>query len=291
MAATASTMPTSRNSIGIARLIWKILFFAIVILLTVATAFPMYWMLLTSIRPDEFSVVYPPSFWPQVFDLSAFGKVFATYPLLTWLIHSGGVALLATALCLIMSILGAYPLACLKWKGRGAFGFFLFFSQMMPETMIVIPIFVIYRRLHLVESLPALSLIDAAFNIPIGIWILKNVFESVPVEVREAALVDGVSVFGVLWRIVIPLSGPGLVAVSVVAFFYAWNEYLFASTLITIEDIRTASVGLATFITMGQVPVQRILAGGVLYALPPAVFYLVAQRNIVTGLTAGAVKG
>jgi multiple sugar transport system permease protein len=162
---------------------------------------------------------------------------------------------------------------------------------MMPETMIVIPIFVIYRRLQFVETLWGLSLIDAAFTIPIGVWILKNVFDGVPGEVREAALVDGCGVIGVLWRIILPLSGPGLVAVGVVSFFYAWNEYLFASTMITIDAIRPASVGLASFITMGSVPIERILAGGLLYAVPPAAFYLVAQRNIVTGLTAGAVKG
>lgn len=269
----------------------SIAFYAVVIAVTAVTVFPLYWMLLTAIRPSQYSIQYPPYFLPQRIDLSSFTRVFQTYPLFDWLLHSGSVALEATALCLGLSVMGGYALSQLRWRGRSLFGFFLFFTQMLPETMIVIPIFVIYRQLNLVEQLWPLALIDSAFVIPVGVWILKNVFDGVPMEVREAALVDGCGIFGVLWRIVLPLSGPGLVAVAVVAFFYAWNEYLFASTMITIEDLRTASVGLATFVTMSDVPVERILAGGLIYALPPAVFYLLAQRNIVTGLTAGAVKG
>lgn len=291
MVASAPPREISRRVTPVPGLIGRAAFYLAVIAVTAITIFPLYWMLLTAIRPATYSVLYPPYFLPQQIDLSSFVRVFQTYPLLDWLVHSGGVSLLATGVCLILSIMGAYALSTPGWTGRSAFGFFLFFTQMMPEAMIVIPIFVIYRQLNFVEALPPLAYIDAAFVIPVGVWILKNVFDGIPKEVRDAAQVDGCGTVGVLWRIVLPLSGPGLVAVAVVAFFYAWNEYLFASTMITIEEIRTASVGLATFITMADVPVERILAGGVLYALPPAIFYLVAERNIVTGLTAGAVKG
>lgn len=291
MAASAPPVAPARRPDRVMQTVWSALFYALVVVVTAVTIFPLYWMLLTAIRPGKYNVIFPPSFLPEAIDLSSFVRVFSTFPLHIWLLHSAGLALLATVLCLVLSVMGAYPLACLKWRGRSAFGFFLFFTQMMPEAMIVIPIFGIYRRLELVESLPALSLIDAAFVVPVGVWILKNVFDGVPGEVREAAAVDGCGLFGVLWRIVLPLSGPGLVAVAVVAFFYAWNEYLFASTMITIDEIRPASTGLAAFITMADVPIERILAGGLIYALPPAIFYLAAQRHIVTGLTAGAIKG
>ena len=287
----SATTVSMQRGVRAGRFAWRLVFFALVVVLTVVTIFPIYWMLLTAVQPNHYNVLYPPGFVPAAIDLTSFVLVFQNYPLFAWLLHSGGIALLATLLALTLSVLGAYPLSCMRWKGRSAFGFFLFFTQMMPEAMIVIPIFVMYRRLHFVESLPPLSLIDAAFVVPVGTWILKNVFDGVPQEVREAAQVDGCDVFGVLWRIMLPLSGPGLVAVSVVAFFYAWNEYLFASTMITVQDIQPASTGLASFITMADVPIERILAGGLLYALPPAIFYLAAQRNIVTGLTAGAIKG
>jgi multiple sugar transport system permease protein len=274
-----------------ARRFWRAAFYVVVVAVTALTMFPIYWMLLTAIQPTQFNIIFPPLFVPGGIDLTNFAKAFGNYPLFDWLVHSGGLGLLTTVICLTLSVMGAYPLASLRWSGRNAFGFFLFFTQMMPEAMIVIPIFVIYRQLHLTESLPSLALIDAAFTIPVGTWILKNVFDGVPYEVREAALVDGCGVLGVLWRIVLPLSGPGMVAVSVVAFFYAWNEYLFASTMITLDEIRPASTGLAAFITMGSIPIERILAGGLIFAIPPAIFFLITQRNIVTGLTAGAVKG
>ncbi len=291
MAATEPVVARFRRPVAPAQVLWSLLFYGLVVIVTAVTLFPIYWMLLTAIRPGRYNIAFPPGFWPEAIDLSSFVRVFATFPLHVWLLHSAGMALLATALCLVLSVMGAYPLACLRWRGRSAFGFFLFFTQMLPEAMIVIPIFVLFRRLELVETLHGLSLINAAFVVPVGVWILKNVFDGVPAEIREAALVDGCGLFGVLWRIVLPLSGPGLVAVAVVAFFYAWNEYLFASTMITIDEIRPASTGLAAFITMADVPIERILAGGIIFALPPTIFYLAAQRHIVTGLTAGAIKG
>jgi multiple sugar transport system permease protein len=127
--------------------------------------------------------------------------------------------------------------------------------------------------------------------LPIAIWILKGVFDAVPREIREAALVDGCGELGVLWRVVVPLSLPGLVAVGVVAFFYAWNEYLFTSTMLTTDAVRPAAVGLATLRSQMETPVERILAAALLFSGPPVVFYLAMQRYIVSGLTAGAVKG
>jgi multiple sugar transport system permease protein len=291
MATNGAVVMSPSRSLRLGRALRVLGFYVVVVLVTGTTLFPLYWMLLTAIQPNEVNVVFPPHFWPEAIDLSSFVQVFGDFPLGAWLLHSALVALLATALALLFSVLGAYPLSCLRWRGRAAFGFFLFFTQMMPEAMIVIPIFIIYRHLSLTESLPGLALIDSAFVIPVGVWILKNVFDGVPGEVREAALVDGSGLLGVLWRIILPLSGPGLVAVAVVAFFYAWNDYLFASTMITTQSIRTASSGLAGFITMGVVPIERILAGGLIFALPPAIFYLLTQRHLVTGLTAGAVKG
>jgi multiple sugar transport system permease protein len=116
-------------------------------------------------------------------------------------------------------------------------------------------------------------------------------FDTVPREVREAALVDGAGPFRVLFQIVLPLTLPGLVAVGVVAFFYAWNEFLFAQTMITEKGIKPASVGLASMITMLDTPIERLLAAGLIFAIPPVVFYAVMQRYIVAGITAGAVKG
>jgi multiple sugar transport system permease protein len=253
--------------------------------------FPVYWMVVSAIQPARLSMRYPPPLFPQVINLTPFEQLFRDYPVITWVTNSTIISLLSTVLCLALGIFGAYTLSCLRWRGRTAFGTLLFFTQMLPEALIIIPIFIILRQLHMLENLPAVSLVNAAFVLPIGIWILKGVFDAVPREIREAALVDGCDDLSVLWRIVVPLSVPGLVAVGVVAFFYAWNEFLFTSTMLTTDPVRPAAVGLATLRSMMETPVERILAASMLFSAPPVVFYLVMQRYIVSGLTAGAVKG
>jgi multiple sugar transport system permease protein len=269
----------------------RTVFFAVVTLVVGVTLFPLYWMFITSARALEENGEFPPPLLPHSWYWLAYQSVFTEYPLAAWLYHSLEVGLLVTAIVLLFATLAAYALSALRWAGRAAFGFFLFFTQMMPEAMIVIPIYTLYRKLGVTENLPALAVVDAAFVIPVGSWILKAMFDSIPGEVREAALVDGCGDFGVLFRIILPLSTSALVAVGVSAFFYGWNEYLFASTMITNEDIRPASLGLAAFLGFSGPLVTRVMAAGFVYAVPPAVFYLLAQRRLVTGMTAGAIKG
>jgi multiple sugar transport system permease protein len=268
-----------------------VVFYALVVLVCAVVMFPVYWMILSAIQPARLSMRFPPPFWPQVINLTPFEQLFSDYPVVTWVTNSTIISLLSTALCLGLGVFGAYALSCLRWRGLTTFGAVLFFTQMLPEALIIIPIFIILRQLQMLENLPAVSLVNAAFVLPIGIWVLKGVFDAVPREIREAALVDGCDELSVLWRIVVPLSLPGLVAVGVVAFFYAWNEFLFTSTMLTTDAVRPAAVGLASLRSMMETPVERILAASMLFSAPPVLFYLVMQRYIVSGLTAGAVKG
>jgi multiple sugar transport system permease protein len=266
-------------------------FYLLVVLVCATVFFPVYWMFLSAIQPARFSMRYPPPFFPQAINFTPFEQLFRDYPVITWVTNSTIVSILSTGLCLGLAVFGAYALSSLRWRGRNLFGLVLFFTQMLPEALIIIPIFIILRQLRLLENLPAVSMVNTAFVLPIGIWILKGVFDAVPREIREAALVDGCDALSVLWRIVIPLSLPGLVAVGVVAFFYAWNEFLFTSTMLTTDAVRPASVGLASLRSMMETPVERILAASMLFSAPPVLFYLIMQRYIVSGLTAGAVKG
>jgi multiple sugar transport system permease protein len=209
-----------------------------------------------------------------------------------WLWNSTQLAVMVTVICLVLSPLGAYTLSKLRWKVKPAFGFFILLTQMMPGAVIIVPILRIYRTLNLVNNLPALAFVQAAFALPICIWILKNVFDSVPDEVMESALIEGCGQLGVLRRIMLPLSTPGVVAVCVVGFFFSWNEFLFASTFITPDSgLWPGSVGLSSLIGQFDTPIQLLLAGGLIFALPPVVFYMLIQRYMISGLTAGAVKG
>lgn len=287
---------TPRRRVRSVRAVRSALYYLLVLAVCLVTFFPVYWMVLTAIQPSKFSTVYPPPLWPRTIDLTPFRRLLTEVPIGRWIWNSTVLAGMATALCVALAIFGAYALSAMRWRGRTAFAVFLLMTQMLPEALIIVPIFKIYTdfpllHIRLRESLAGLSLIDAAFILPIGIWILKNMFDTVPREVREAALVDGAGPFRVLWEIVLPLTKPGLVAVGVVAFFYAWNEFLFAQTMIQDKAIKPASVGLASMISMLDAPIDRLLAAGLIFAIPPVIFYVVMQRYIVAGITAGAVKG
>jgi multiple sugar transport system permease protein len=260
------------------------------------TLFPLYWMIVSTVQPVKYSTHFPPPLFPKGVNFQVFRDLFDKYEIGRWVWNSTLVSSMSTAICLVLAIFGAYTLSMMRWRGRGAFAIFLLMTQMLPEALIIVPIFRIYTDFPIIHvdarnSLFGLSLIDAAFILPIGIWVLKNMFDTVPKEVREAAFVDGAGPFRVLFQIVLPLTLPGLVAVGVVAFFYAWNEFLFAQLLVTAKDLFPAAVGLASMKTMLDTPIERLLAAGMIFAIPPVVFYIAMQRYIVAGITAGAVKG
>ena len=269
----------------------RILLYITVAVVSVLTIFPIYWMLVSTFQPSKYTLHYPPPLIPQEITFHQFTDLFANHPVALWLRNSFLIAIMTMLLCMALTVLGAYALSSLRWRGRSLFGLFLLITQMLPEILIVIPLYIIYRRLNMLDSLPALSLVDTAFALPICIWILKGVFDTVPSEVLDAAVVDGCTEFSVLWKIVLPLSAPGLVAVAVVSFFSAWNEFLFAVIMISSAAFQPASVGLTTLKATGFTPVEQYMAAGLVFSILPVLFYLFMQRYIVAGLTAGAVKG
>jgi len=269
----------------------NLVLYVTVAIVSLVTIFPIYWMLVSTFQPSKYTLHYPPPLFPQEITFYQFVELFANYPLARWLTNSLLIATMAMLICLALTVLGAYALSNLRWKGRSTFGLFLLVTQMLPEILILIPLYRIYRQLDMLDSLPALSLVDAAFALPICIWILKGVFDTVPPEVLDAAVVDGCNELSALWRIVLPLSMPGLVAVAVVSFFSAWNEFLFAVIMLTSAKFQPASVGLTTLKATGFTPVEQYMAAGLIFSILPVLFYLSMQRYIISGLTAGAVKG
>ncbi|MCC6611952.1 MAG: carbohydrate ABC transporter permease [Anaerolineae bacterium] len=273
----------------------RIPLYVLVILFCIVTAFPLYWMLVSVVQPISMSLQYPPPLFPQAFTLQPFVEIFTgqdtAQRIDVWILNSAVLASITTLICLFLSVLGAFALSGRRWRGQAGFGFILLMTQMLPEALIVIPLYATIDRLHMKDSLLTLALVDTAFVLPICIWILKNVFDTIPNEIRDAALVDGCTRMRMLWRIMLPIAAPGLVAVGVVAFFHAWNEYIFAASLITDRKLYTASVGLGSMISMIDTPIDKLMAGGLLFSIFPIIFYLLVQRYIVAGLSAGAVKG
>jgi len=288
---TAQTTGMAYRPPRLRRAISKTLLYVAIIFVTAITIFPIYWMIVSTIQPNKYSLSFPPPFFPQEISFTQFGLLFAQRPIANWLKNSFVIATISMLLVTALSVLGAYALSSLRWRGRSLFGLFLLVTQMLPEILVLVPLYILYNQLEQLNSLPALAVVDAAFALPVCIWILKGVFDAVPPEVLDAALVDGCSEFSTVWRIVLPLSLPGLVAVAVVAFFGGWNEFLYASILVGSTELMPASVGLTTLSGLSGVLVEQYMGAGMIFSILPVAFYLSMQRYIIAGLSAGAVKG
>ena len=259
--------------------------------LLVVAAFPLYWMLVTSLTPSAELFAERPRMLPTLDQFSVYKEVFSTIPVGTWLTNSVIVATGTMVLSIALAILPAYALSRFRFRGKGLFGFTLFATQMLPEAMLVVPLYAIFAELSLLNKLAGLILANAAFTVPVITWILKGAVDGVPIDVEEAARVDGCSQIDIVLSVVIPLIAPTLAAAGVIAFFHGWNEYVFAQTLISSQELRTASVGLAGFVGELSTPVHSVMAVGLIYTLPAVVLYLFVQRYVVSGMTAGSVKG
>ena len=291
MATMVEPVETAHGNLKLGQLLGRATLYVTVLAVSAVTFFPIYWMLVSTVQPSKYTLHYPPPLFPQAITLTPFVTLFTNFPAADWLKNSFLIAVMAMLVCTSMTVFGAYALSCLRWTGRSAFGLFLLLTQMLPEILVVIPIYVLFSRLHLLDNLFTLAMVDAAFAMPICIWILKGVFDTVPSEVLDAAVVDGCTELSVLWHVVLPLSAPGMVAVAVVSFFSAWNEYLFALVLLTSTNFQPASIGIPDLKATGTVPVELYMAAGLLFSILPVLFYLLMQRYIISGLTAGAVKG
>ena len=268
----------------------KVLRYTVIVIVCIVALFPIYWMFLSAVQPSQYELTWPPSLFFRGFEWSSFTTLFEQNPIASWLLHSATASLVCVGITLVFAIPGAYVLSRFRWRGVGAFGFLLLFTQLMPGAMILVPELQLFRRLDWTENLYALGVLYAAFNIPLGCWILKSSFDTVPKDIIDAALVDGAGKVRALTRILLPISRPGLVAVAIVAFFGSWNDYLFASAFITNNNKYTAGLGLATFVSDQVVHVNQLEAAGVVFSIVPVLLYVLVQRHVVRGLTAGGCK-
>jgi multiple sugar transport system permease protein len=254
--------------------------------------FPFYWMVVTATTPD--SNLYGaggPQVVPNVNELGIFATVLGDSGVLVWLKNSAIIATGTTFLTLLLAIPIAYGFSRFRFRGKALVGIGLFVTQMLPEAMLVVPLFSIFAQLDLLNTFAGLILANTAFTLPIVTWVLKNAIDTVPIDIEEAARVDGASRMGILFRIIVPVTAPTMAATAVIAFFHGWNEYIFALTFITDSALRPASVGLAGYVGEITTPIQTVMAVGTLYTLPAVALYLILQKYIVSGMAAGSVKG
>lgn len=262
----------------------------VLIILGIAV-FPLYWMLTTALTSQDSLFGDSLQFLPDLSQLSVFGDALSRGDVAQWLLNSFLISAGTTAVSIIFAIPLAYALSRFSFRGKVLVGLGLLLTQMLPEALLVVPLFSIFQDFGLLNSLAGLILANSAFVMPICALILKGAIDGIPKEVDEAARVDGCRPLTILTRINIPLIMPSLSAAAVIAFFHAWNEYVFAVTFIFDLEKRPASVGLAGFIGELGTPLPTVMAVAFMFTLPAVAFYLFAQRYVVSGMTAGAVKG
>lgn len=253
--------------------------------------FPVYFMTITALHPPTLSFSRTPTLFSTDLSLKAFTDLFDKYPYLTWMVNTAIVSVSSTVLSVSIATLAAYSLSRLRYPGRGWLSSAAFFVYLFPSTLLFIPIFIVLNSLHLLNELPALVAVYLTFSIPFSIWLLKAYLLSIPRELEDAAQVDGATRWQSMTRVVLPLATPGVAVACIYSFTLAWNEYLYAFTLLSDQDRFTLAPGLTKLIFGDVYLWGMIMAGGVLMSAPLLILYFAAQRYIVAGLSAGAVKG
>ncbi len=271
------------------------------------TLFPIVWVYTSAVKTPEQIFEVPPKwiFRPTLHNFEvvlgltipteletvtteAAGGIQSKFP--RYLLNSVIVAVGSTALSLVLGSLAAYSLARFRLRGRETIMTGLILTRLVPPVTLVIPLYLLWRNLHLLDTYQGLILVDLTFNLPFTIWIMRGFFLDIPVELEEASLVDGSSRFGAFGRIALPLVAPGLATTAIFGVLFSWNEFLFASVLTT-EHARTITPSISGYITDKAILWGRLYAAAALILLPVMVFALLAQRHLGRGVTSGALKG
>jgi multiple sugar transport system permease protein len=263
----------------------------VLVLMLLWTAIPFYWMIATSLKYDKEIYGYEATLIPQRPTMANYATVFRETPYLLYLRNSVVVAVGSTILSMIIAVLGAYAIARLNFPGRALLARSLVFTYLVPTSLLFIPMFALMSMLRLTDSLHGLIIAYLGFDVPFCTWLLMGYFKSVPVELEEAARVDGCNRVGALLRVVLPMSLPALVVVTFFSFTHAWNEFLYAYVFTSTTSARTVTTGLVNFMSQDVFFWGPLMASTVMSALPPVLMFLVFQRWVVKGLTLGGVKG
>jgi len=272
------------------RTLTTILRHAILLVFVVFAVAPLLWAISTSFKPQA-EVMTNHGLLPHEPTLTNYVYVVSQTKFGLWFGNTLTIALLTTILAIAIATLGGYAMSRYRFRGRDLYGNTLLVVQMFPGVMLAIPLFLIFTRLHLVNTRWSLLITYMTFALAFAVWMLKGYFDSIPREIEEAALIDGASELGVLWRIILPLSGPGITTVAVFAFLLAWNDFFFAYILLVTDTNYTLQMGLYTFIKQFFTQWHYLMTAAVLTTLPVLIFFFTMHRYLQRGLIAGASKG
>lgn len=266
------------------RVILQILFWVLVL----AFALPLIWFFLTSLksRVDAFSIPPKLIFTPT---MSNFQNVLEDGSFMHYYFNSLFIGTATTALSLLFGLPAAYALARYKMKKKEDLAFWILSVRMAPPIMVILPFYLIFQKLHLLDTYTGIILIYLTISLPFVVWMMRGYFESIPIDLENAARIDGASRLKAIVTVSIPLAAPGIVAASIFSFIMAWNEFIFA-LILTGNQTKTTTVAVTGFITLEGIRWGEIAAAGTLICLPVVVFGLIIQKYLVSGLTMGSVK-
>ncbi len=263
--------------------------FGLAILVIIAVwAFPYLWMFLGSVKPTQ-EIISTQLVWRFTPTLEHYRTIFLKYPFIRFTLNSFLVGFAVTAITMAAGGLTAYGISRFNIGGR-PFRLWILLTRMLPSPVLVIPLFLIFRTLDLINTLTALVIADTTFLLSFAIWILRSFFDEVPEALEEQALVDGGTRFQALVRVILPLASPGFVTTGILTFIFAWNEYLFALVFATATSVKTLPVAAGDFITGYAINWGPVFASGTLVVIPVFILSVLLQRYIIRGLTLGAIK-
>lgn len=273
------------------RVVESILFYLAVAIGLVLSIFPVFWLVLTSFRPMVDIFRFRPQWIPQTLNFDNYAAVFRSIALTDYLRNTLVVSLSVTLVCLLIGSLAGYALARFRFRGSNLTQSVFLVARMLPYITALVPLFLIVAALRLLDTYTALIAIHVAFKLPITIWLMQAYISTIPIELEEAAKLDGCSVFQVLTRITGPLIVPGFAGAGIIAFLFTWNDLLIALVIATTRRTQPMAVGLTNFFLEHGIDWGPMSAAAVIMLLPALAFAFFAQRYLIQGLTAGGMKG
>lgn len=272
------------------RLYW-IGFAILVITTSIAVFYPFYWMLSSSFAPEGSSLSRTYLLVPPSVSLGAYRTMFERKPLLLWIGNTFVVTVGSAGIAVPLALLAGYSLTRFRFRGRTAVIFFVLLAQLLPITSIVVPLFMAFRTMKLLDTMQGLIIAYMSFMLPLAIWILWGYLQSIPIEFEEAALVDGCNRFNAFVKVTVPLALPGIASTMLYCFLEGWNQYFLAYVLTGNEDKWVISLGLFSFIGEYVVEIEQMMASAVIAAIPALVVFIILQQFVRGGLSLGGLKG
>jgi multiple sugar transport system permease protein len=264
--------------------------YSIISVALIWTLFPFYWMVKSSLTPNNLMYTAQPHFLPEKLTLDHYKELFMETTFMTYIYNSLYIALLVTIISVIISIIGSYSLTRLRYRGRLFMAKSIIYTYLLPAAVLFIPMYVAVSRLGLADNKNALLIVYPTIIVPYCCYMLMSYFKAIPESLEEAALIDGCSSLQSLIRIVIPIAAPGIAVVATFSFTLAWNEYLYALILTTSPSQQTVTIGIASFKFSDQAIWGLLMSSSVIASLPAVFLYLLAQRFLISGIADGGVK-